>query len=87
MRTLLRWALGMLRHLGRYPRLTVTGVIDGRARRRPGRLMAVQAGSATSTRLRGNKPNAYNCITVADGCAPVTVRVWEGDAWVNAAPT
>jgi diacylglycerol kinase family enzyme len=43
-RTLLRWALGLLRHLGRYPRLTVTGQIDGTARRLRGRLMAVVVG-------------------------------------------
>lgn len=40
-RTLLRWAMGLLRHLGRYPRLTVTGLIDGMERRMRVGLMAV----------------------------------------------
>ncbi len=43
-RTLLRWTIGMLRHLGRYPRLSVTGLIDGKARRLRVRLMAVVVG-------------------------------------------
>lgn len=43
-RTLLRWAMGLLRHLGRYPRLTVTGRIDGTERRMRVRLMAVVVG-------------------------------------------
>jgi hypothetical protein len=51
-----------------------------------GRLLRVQAGSATSTRLRGNEPNAYSRITIADGGATVTVRVWDGGTWVDAAP-
>ncbi len=58
------------------------GVMDGCR----GRLLEVQAGSTTSTRLRGNDPNAKNRITIADGCATVTVRVWDGGAWVDAAP-
>ncbi len=49
-----------------------------------GRLLAVQAGSATSTRLRGDEPNAYNLIAIEDGCAHVTVRLWTGRAWADA---
>jgi 3',5'-cyclic AMP phosphodiesterase CpdA len=49
-----------------------------------GQLLAVQAGSATSTRLRGNEKNAYNRITIEDGCAFVTVRIWNGRHWEDA---
>lgn len=49
------------------------------------RLLAVQAGSATSTRLRGNEPNAYNRITVENGVATVQVRLWTGKDWCDAA--
>ena len=49
------------------------------------RLLAVQAGSATSTRLRGNEPNAYNRITVENGVATVQVRLWTGQEWCDAA--
>jgi len=49
------------------------------------RLLVVQAGSATSTRLRGNEPNAYNRITVENGRALVEVRLWTGTGWVSAA--
>ncbi|WP_430911019.1 metallophosphoesterase family protein [Methylobacterium sp. sgz302541] len=48
------------------------------------RLLAVQAGSATSTRLRGNEPNAYNRIRIEDGRATVTVRLWTGSGWADA---
>jgi 3',5'-cyclic AMP phosphodiesterase CpdA len=48
------------------------------------RLLVVQAGSATSTRLR-NEPNAYNRITVQEGRATVEARVWTGAAWECAA--
>ncbi|GJE54959.1 MULTISPECIES: metallophosphoesterase family protein [Methylobacterium] len=51
------------------------------------RLLAVQAGSATSTRLRGMEPNAYNRIVVENGAATVTVRLWNGTAWEDAALT
>lgn len=59
--------------------------VDGAgARGSKGRLLAIQAGSATSTRLRGDEPNAYNLIEIADGCAHVTVRVWSGQGWEDA---
>jgi len=44
LRSLLRWILGVLRHLGRYPRITVTGTIDGAARIWRFRLLAVVIG-------------------------------------------
>ena len=44
LRTLLRWILGVLRHLGRYPRLTVTGAIDGTVQCLRFRLLAVVVG-------------------------------------------
>jgi len=43
-RALLRWAFGMVRHLGRYPRLTVTGTVDGQRRQLRFRLLAVVVG-------------------------------------------
>jgi diacylglycerol kinase family enzyme len=43
-RSLLRWVVGVLRHLGRYPRLTVTGTVDGAARTWRFRLLAVVIG-------------------------------------------
>jgi 3',5'-cyclic AMP phosphodiesterase CpdA len=59
-------------------RVDVPGETTGR------RLLVVQAGSATSTRLRGTDPNAYNCITVEDGRATVEVRLWAGTQWRSA---
>ena len=59
--------------------------VDTRSARAPQRtLLAVQAGSATSTRLRGDEPNAYNRIVIDDGTADVTVRIWNGTDWADA---
>ena len=41
LRGALRWGTGLLRHLGRYPKLTVTGHLDGVERRLRVRLLAV----------------------------------------------
>ncbi len=48
-------------------------------------LLVVQAGSAFSTRLRGD-PNAYNRIIVEGGTARIEPRRWTGQRWI-AAPT
>ncbi len=79
------------RHYARFAEAPETGaepdtvtVDRGRVRASGTRLLAVQAGSATSTRLRGHEPNAYNRISIADGRATVTVRVWNGAAFEDA---
>ncbi|HJE25447.1 MAG TPA: metallophosphoesterase [Methylorubrum populi] len=79
------------RHYARFAEAPATGtepdmvaVDRGMARASGTRLLAVQAGSATSTRLRGNEPNAYNRIVIADGQATVTVRIWTGEAFEDA---
>jgi 3',5'-cyclic AMP phosphodiesterase CpdA len=48
-----------------------------------GRLLIVQAGSATSTRLRGGDPNAYNRIVIDGGSATVEPRLWSGSSWIT----
>jgi 3',5'-cyclic AMP phosphodiesterase CpdA len=58
--------------------------VDGAGQHAGTRLLAVQAGSATSTRLRGDEPNAYNMITIDEGRARVTVRLWTGQGWADA---
>ena len=77
------------RHYARFAEAAGDGpefvaVDQGQMRGGRGRLLAVQAGSATSTRLRGNEPNAYNRIVIADGLATVTVRLWTGGGWADA---
>ncbi len=43
-------------------------------------MLSVQAGTATSTRRRG-EPNAYNWITLSKGLVSVAVRAWNGSAF------
>lgn len=58
--------------------------VDSLAEATGERILVVQAGSATSTRLRGGEPNAYNRITVNGGKAQVEVRLWTGHGWDSA---
>ena len=46
-------------------------------------LTVLQAGSATSTRLRG-EPNAYNRVTVENGVTRWEARSWTGSGWESA---
>lgn len=82
------------RHYARFAQSALTGAPRDRAiadaaeiQSCPGQLLAVQAGSATSTRLRGGEPNAYNRIQIENGCAQVSVRVWTGGVWADAGKT
>lgn len=77
------------RHYARFAEADASGAANdtvdrGVMRGRRGHLLAVQAGSATSTRLRGSEPNAYNRIVIENGAATVTVRLWQGDGWRDA---
>ena len=77
-------------HLHRhYARFAAPGRREALDREQPGTsgagdLLSVQAGSATSTRLRGNEPNAYNRIRIEDGRVTVTTRLWGGHVWFDA---
>lgn len=43
-------------------------------------ILVAQAGSAVSTRLRG-EANGYNVVDIANGQITVTVREWDGAQW------
>jgi 3',5'-cyclic AMP phosphodiesterase CpdA len=49
-------------------------------------ILSVQAGTATSTRRRG-EPNAYNLITLNPDQVTIQVRAWDGQQFANAAKT
>jgi len=49
-------------------------------------VISIQAGTATSTRLRG-EPNAYNRITIERDHVHVSVRAWNGSAFAPALVT
>jgi len=59
------------------------GERTGLLRRQTQDLLVVQAGSAISTRLRGD-PNAYNRIVIEKNAARIEPRRWNGAAWVAA---
>jgi 3',5'-cyclic AMP phosphodiesterase CpdA len=59
------------------------GERTGLLRRQAQDLLVVQAGSAISTRLRGD-PNAYNRIVVERNTARIDPRRWNGEGWVPA---
>ena len=52
-------------------------------------IISVQAGTATSTRRRGNppEPNAYNLITINPDHVTIQVRAWDGRQFEKAART
>jgi 3',5'-cyclic AMP phosphodiesterase CpdA len=45
---------------------------------RAGGTLVVQAGTATSTRVR-EQEQSFNTIDIAEGCATITVHAWKGD--------
>ena len=49
-------------------------------------MVVVQAGTAVSTRGRG-EPNSYNLVTAGGGRLSVLVREWDGARFVDARHT
>ena len=47
---------------------------------RAGGTLVVQAGTATSTRVR-EQEQSFNTIDIAEGCVTITVNAWKGDAF------
>jgi hypothetical protein len=45
---------------------------------RAGGVLVVQAGTATSTRVR-EQEQSFNRIDIADGCTTITVHGWNGE--------
>ncbi|HEX8578063.1 MAG TPA: metallophosphoesterase [Allosphingosinicella sp.] len=52
-----------------------------------GAALVVQAGTATSTRLRGDELQSFNWLDVTPGHVELTVQRWDGAAWVAGRPT
>jgi hypothetical protein len=50
-------------------------------------ILSIQAGTATSSRLRGGEPNAYNWITLEPNRVQIEVRAWDGKAFGTATVT
>jgi 3',5'-cyclic AMP phosphodiesterase CpdA len=48
---------------------------------RSGGTLVVQAGTATSTRVR-EQEQSFNTIDIAEGCVTITVNAWKGDDFV-----
>ena len=81
---------GARRALEEFARHGVRLVLSGHLHRAYSRLtspeglspLILQGGSATSIRLRGGEPNAYNRIAVGrDGAAVIEGRIWNGNGW------
>lgn len=47
-------------------------------------IISIQAGTATSDRLRGGEPNAYNWLTLELHRAAIEVRAWNGTTYETA---